>query len=74
MKKKNNRNKTKLNENETIKSYLWRQESDDGGHVGDKTEESKAEYHTIIIIVTNLYLLISTNYLSIRDGSGYQNR
>ena len=45
MKIKNKRNKTKLNENEIIKSYLWRQESDDGGHVGDKTEESKADYH-----------------------------
>ena len=43
--KKNKRDKTKLNENEIIESYLWRQESDDGGHVGDKTEESKAEYH-----------------------------
>ena len=45
MKIKNKRSETKLNENEIIKSYLWRQESDDGGHVGDKTEESKAEYH-----------------------------
>ena len=45
MKIKKKRNKSKLNENEIIKSYLWRQESDDGGHVGDKTEESKADYH-----------------------------